>query len=212
MSPLFFIYAKTASFRESNRKLTDCKVGAVASFRKTVYNDTKGDKAMLSEKLIALRREKGLSQVELAEELNVSRQAVSRWETGEAAPSLENLRCLRDLYNVSLDYLVCDGERPEQPAPPPETEPEPVAEETAAAPARSPGVLLSLALSSAALAIAVLTALLLLFRLSTPSQEPPDPLKSIDGTSMVIGEDGTPIVGEEVNIDKTMFIITEDIE
>lgn len=177
-----------------------------------VYNDIKGDKAMLSEKLIALRREKGLSQVELAEELNVSRQAVSRWETGEAAPSLENLRCLRDLYNVSLDYLVCDGERPEQPAPPPETEPEPVAEETAAAPARSPGALWALALSSAALAIAVLMAVLLLFRPSTPSREAPGSLKDIDGTGMVIGEDGKAIVGEEVEIDEVIFIITEDIE
>ena len=37
---------------------------------------------MLSDKLMTLRKEKGLSQIEVAEELNVSRQAVSRWETG----------------------------------------------------------------------------------------------------------------------------------
>ncbi len=75
---------------------------------------------MLPEKLSELRKKKGLSQIELAETLNVSRQAVSRWETGEAAPSLENLKCLRDLYNVSLDYLVCDGEEPVRSEPEPE--------------------------------------------------------------------------------------------
>ncbi len=154
---------------------------------------------MLSEKLIALRREKGLSQVELAEELKVSRQAVSRWETGEAAPSLENLKCLRDLYDVSLDYLVCDVERTEQPAPPPEIEPETVAVESVAAPTRSPGVLLSLALSSAALAIAVLTAVLLLFRPASISKAPPDPLDGLGTSEYVTGENGEKL--EKINLD-----------
>lgn len=82
---------------------------------------------MLSEKLSKLRKEKGLSQAELAETLNVSRQAVSRWETGAAMPSLENLKCLRDLYDVSLDYLVSDGEEPKT-HPSPESEGGPAAD------------------------------------------------------------------------------------
>ena len=45
----------------------------------------------LEEKLISLRKEKGLSQMKLAEMMNVSRQAISRWEVGAAVPSTDNL-------------------------------------------------------------------------------------------------------------------------
>lgn len=62
----------------------------------------------LKEKLVVLRKEKGLSQLKLAEILNVSRQAVSRWEVGVAIPSTENLKYLGELYNVPLEYLLDD--------------------------------------------------------------------------------------------------------
>lgn len=62
----------------------------------------------LEEKLVSLRKAKGLSQMKLAEKMNVSRQAISRWETGAAIPSSENLKYLSDLYSVSLDYLLSD--------------------------------------------------------------------------------------------------------
>lgn len=61
-----------------------------------------------AEKLVRLRKEKGLSQFQLAEEVNVSRQAISRWEVGLAVPSREKLRALSELYNVSVDYLLSD--------------------------------------------------------------------------------------------------------
>lgn len=64
----------------------------------------------LAEKLIYLRKEKRLSQLKLAELMNVSRQAVSRWEVGAATPSIENLKYLSGLYGVSLEYLLDDGE------------------------------------------------------------------------------------------------------
>ena len=65
----------------------------------------------LEEKLVSLRKAKGLSQMKLAEKMNVSRQAISRWETGAAIPSSENLK----LYSVSLDYLLSDSaDAPEQ--------------------------------------------------------------------------------------------------
>jgi len=57
-------------------------------------------------KLTSLRKQKGLTQLELAEILNVSRQAVSRWEAGSAVPSTDNLKILSDLYGVSVDYLL----------------------------------------------------------------------------------------------------------
>ena len=60
----------------------------------------------LEEKLVSLRKAKGLSQLKLAEMMNVSRQAISRWEVGAAVPSIENLRFLSRLYGVSIDSLV----------------------------------------------------------------------------------------------------------
>jgi len=69
----------------------------------------------LDEKLVSLRKEKGLTQMEAAEELHVSRQAISRWESGVAVPSTENLRFLGELYGVSIDYLINEElERPVQ--------------------------------------------------------------------------------------------------
>ena len=62
----------------------------------------------LEEKLISLRKEKGLSQMKLAEMMNVSRQAISRWEVGAAIPSIDNLKFLGNLYGVSLEYLLHD--------------------------------------------------------------------------------------------------------
>ena len=71
----------------------------------------------LSEKIIRLRKGRGLSQEELAERLGVSRQAVSRWESGTALPDAGNLRQISRLFEVSADYLL-DEEResPEGPA------------------------------------------------------------------------------------------------
>lgn len=61
---------------------------------------------ILGEKLYQLRKEKGISQEELAYNLNVSRQAISKWERGEALPDTDNLISLAKLYEVSLDELV----------------------------------------------------------------------------------------------------------
>lgn len=63
----------------------------------------------LEEKLVALRKKKGLSQAELAEHMNVSRQAISRWEVGEAVPSTEKLKLLSQLYGVTVDHLLDDS-------------------------------------------------------------------------------------------------------
>lgn len=63
----------------------------------------------LNEKLVELRKAKGLTQRELAGMLNVTRQAISRWEVGTAAPSLDNLAFLSRLYGVPLDDFIQDG-------------------------------------------------------------------------------------------------------
>lgn len=62
----------------------------------------------LEEKLVSLRKAKGLSQLKLAEMMNVSRQAISRWEVGAAVPSIDNLKYLGRLYDVPLEYLLHD--------------------------------------------------------------------------------------------------------
>ena len=58
------------------------------------------------EKLSLLRKRRGMTQLELAEELNVSRQAVSRWEQGISNPSTENMVRIGKLLDVSIDTLV----------------------------------------------------------------------------------------------------------
>ena len=73
----------------------------------------------LADKIRQLRIEKGWSQERLAEEMHVSRQAVSKWESEGAEPELSKLRKLADLFGVTTDYLLRDenDERvtPEQP-------------------------------------------------------------------------------------------------
>ena len=73
----------------------------------------------LAEKILHLRTELGLSQLELAEKLEVSRQSVSKWETGQSVPDLDKLIRLSDLFGVSVDELVREGERPQPPRPEP---------------------------------------------------------------------------------------------
>ena len=58
------------------------------------------------EVLLQLRTQKGLSQDELAEKMFVTRQAVSRWETGETIPNTETLKLLSNFYQVSINTLL----------------------------------------------------------------------------------------------------------
>lgn len=63
---------------------------------------------IFSEKLQLLRKSKGYTQEELAEKLNVSRQAVAKWESGQAYPDISNLIQLSEMMNITVDYLVKD--------------------------------------------------------------------------------------------------------
>ena len=58
------------------------------------------------EKIAALRRKAGMSQEALADQLGISRQAVSRWEVGIAIPSMDNLLALSKLFGVPTDELM----------------------------------------------------------------------------------------------------------
>ena len=56
--------------------------------------------------LLELRTKRGLSQEQLAEQVHVTRQAVSRWETGETVPNTETLKLLSRLFDVSINTLL----------------------------------------------------------------------------------------------------------
>ncbi len=89
----------------------------------------------LHETIYTLRTARGMSQLELAEALEVSRQSISKWETGSAVPELEKLIRMADIFGVSLDALARGTAEPteegaqetasphqEKTAPPPEEE------------------------------------------------------------------------------------------
>ena len=71
----------------------------------------------VAKKLLTLRKKEGLSQEELAEKLNVSRQAISRWEMGSALPDAVNLLQISRLFGVSTDFLLYDEIEQEQELP-----------------------------------------------------------------------------------------------
>lgn len=62
-----------------------------------------------AEKFIVLRNQRGYTQEKMAEELQISRQAISKWESGTTLPDTDKLIQLSDYFNVSIDYLLKDS-------------------------------------------------------------------------------------------------------
>lgn len=75
---------------------------------------------IIGAKIAACRKRAGMSQEKLANELNISRQAVSRWETGEAVPDTEKVIQLSRIFHVTTDYLLLDIDEAPQSATPAE--------------------------------------------------------------------------------------------
>ena len=65
----------------------------------------------MAERLQRLRKEHHFSQEQLTERLQVSRQAVSKWENGQTAPDLDNIIAMSNLYEVTTDYILIGRER-----------------------------------------------------------------------------------------------------
>ena len=65
----------------------------------------------IAERLQKLRRKAGYSQEQTAELLGISRQAVSKWESGQGKPDLDNLVRLTEIYNTSADYILLGTEK-----------------------------------------------------------------------------------------------------
>lgn len=134
----------------------------------------------LGEKLVVLRKERGLTQLKLAEMLNVSRQAVSRWEAGDAVPSTDNLKCLGRLYDVPLEYLLHDD------APKPiRTDLEPSKEEpTSTNEVKKKSGIIALVLIVVGIVVVGLCVILFGYK-----EDGPTPMKKIEGSDMVIVDD-----------------------
>ena len=64
----------------------------------------------IGKQIMELRKQKGLTQENVAERCSVSRQAVTKWESNEVTPQIDNLIELADFFNVSLDYLIREKE------------------------------------------------------------------------------------------------------
>ena len=67
----------------------------------------------ISEKILYCRKRCGLSQEALAEKIGVSRQAISKWETGEATPELSKLALLAKTFGMTADWLISEDDPPE---------------------------------------------------------------------------------------------------
>jgi len=123
--------------------------------------------------LLQERKRLGLSQEDLAGMVNVSRQAVSKWETGDAMPDLPKLLALADALGVSLDEL-CARTAPAAPAAEP------------AAPAKKNRVRI-LAVVCILLCFLLVTAIALLFSLSAPSAPAPSALSVLEEDFTISG-------------------------
>ena len=66
-------------------------------------------KAIIADNINQLRRDAGLTQLELAERLNYSDKAISKWERGESIPDIVTLKAVADEFGVSVDYLLRGG-------------------------------------------------------------------------------------------------------
>lgn len=70
--------------------------------------------SIVSNSIKKLREERGMTQDELAEKLNVTRQAVSNWETGKTQPDIETLTRLAEIFDVSVERIIYGSERKER--------------------------------------------------------------------------------------------------
>lgn len=109
-----------------------------------------------AKKMIELRKQNGLSQQDLADRLGVSRQAISRWETGAVQPLADSVKSLAQVFQVSTDYLLNDDLN--TPTPPPTAQPTPTPQEEPTPTRKHRKWLLALAALAAAAVLVLVTA------------------------------------------------------
>lgn len=106
-----------------------------------------------AKKMIELRKQQDLSQQDLADRLGVSRQAISRWETGAVQPLADSVKSLAQVFQVSTDYLLNDDL--DTPTPPPTAQPAPPQEKPKSARKHRKWLLALAALAAAAVLVLV---------------------------------------------------------
>ena len=109
-----------------------------------------------AKKMIELRKQNGLSQQDLADRLGVSRQAISRWETGAVQPLADSVKSLAQVFQVSTDYLLNDDL--DTPTPTPTAQPAPPQEKPKSARKHRKWLLALAALAAAAVLVLVTAA------------------------------------------------------
>ncbi len=77
-------------------------------------------KIVFASNLIKLRTQAGMTQAELGEKLHYSDKSVSKWERGESVPDAYVLKCIAEMYGVTVDYLISGHDQWEKPTPPSE--------------------------------------------------------------------------------------------
>lgn len=101
---------KPEDLRGCNRWLRKFQPQLIACDRGLRYLIFKEVAPVLSERIHQLRRKSGLSQEQLAEKIGVSRQAISKWESGASTPEFQKLLALSECFQITLDELVRDGD------------------------------------------------------------------------------------------------------
>jgi len=86
--------------------VTKCYIFKVTYSYNKVKNDFQGINNMKMLGLYEIRKKKGYSQLKVAMDLNMSREAISYYENGKRSPDIETLLILSDYFNVSIDYLI----------------------------------------------------------------------------------------------------------
>lgn len=82
-------------------------------------------KPIIAKNITQLRQSRHMTQIDLAQRLNYSDKAISKWERAESVPDVMVLKNIADLFQVPLDYLVEETHQPSAPEPVPEPQPEP---------------------------------------------------------------------------------------
>ena len=122
-----------------------------------------------AKKMIELRKQNGLSQQDLADRLGVSRQAISRWETGAVQPLADSVKSLAQVFQVSTDYLLNDDL--DTPTPPPAAQPAPPQEKPKST-RKHRKWLLALAALAAAAVLVLVTAVATAYYLQWKERQP----------------------------------------
>ena len=136
-----------------------------------------------SEKLYELRKKRGLSQEELAEALDVSRQAISKWESGRAMPEAGKLLTVSEYFGVSLDELMREDPQTIQSVPQERNDPETKAPEKGSPKKRTLGLIVCV---GGIVCLIVFGLLSLLFPVSSEELAASSVIR-LDGRGIVLG-------------------------